>query len=110
MIFLALIQVVAAPPDDVAQLLHDALANHGWIVAGVCAVLLIAPMVLKAFNVNVPFLDTILGVLVKILRDVETKQEAAKAKANAEAPGIAAVGNVVGIDELANKDKKNAGV
>ncbi len=116
MSFLHLAQVVTQqPPDDIMTLIHDALANHGWVVAGIAAVVLIVPMILRAFKINVPFLDTVLGVLLQLLREVERKQEADKKAREAETAakavppqGVAAVADVVPIDALVKKDKKDA--
>ncbi len=69
-------QTVDVPPDALSAL-TDALAQHSWVVAACVAVLILAPLLLKAFNVKVPFLDPIVNVLLGIAKSFGKPKEAA---------------------------------
>lgn len=64
-----LAQAAEASPDLLAML-QDALAMHstlGYVLAGVVAVLVLLPIVLKALGKNVPLLDPLLKIAQAIV-------------------------------------------
>ncbi len=95
-----LAQTVDVPPDAIAAL-SEALASHSYIVAAVVAVLVLAPLLLKAFKVNVPFLDPILSVLLKVAQSfVKSKPVVNPAEPPKPVDGVDQVAQVHDINEL----------
>ena len=89
-LFLALLSV----SDDAVALIQDALANHGYVVAAIAAVIFLVPLVLKAFGKSIPVLDPILEVALSVLRAFSKPKDAAKLVPPEEAAkqeGLAAV-------------------
>ena len=70
----AMLQAVS---DDALQLIHDAIANHGYLVAGLAAVLFLVPVVAKAFGKEIPFLDPVLKVALGVLKTFNKPKESA---------------------------------
>ncbi len=93
-----LAQTVDVPPDVLSALL-DALANRSWIVAAIVGVLLLVPIVLKAFKVNVPLLDPIVEILLKVVKSF-AKKPAAPSEPAKPAEGVDEVAEVHDINEL----------
>lgn len=57
-------------PPDLLVMLQDALGMHstlGYVLAGVVAVLVLLPIVLKAFGKSVPLLDPLLKIASAIV-------------------------------------------
>lgn len=57
-------------PPDLLVMLQDALGMHstlGYVLAGVVAVLVLLPIVLKAFGKSVPLLDPLLKIAAAIV-------------------------------------------
>ena len=83
-------------PDDVLVALTDALTSQSYIVAGLVAVLILAPLLLKAFGVKVPFLDTIVKVLLAVAKSFSKP----KPVEHPPAEGVDEVAKVHDINEL----------
>ncbi len=67
---------VEAVPDSLTQVLQDALAMHstaGYVIAGVLALCILVPLVLKALGKSVPLLDPALAILSSILKGLVKK-------------------------------------
>ncbi len=105
----ALFFAAVAASDELSQLLHDALANHAWVVAGLAGVLILVPLVLSAVGVKVPLLDPLLEVLTKVLASF-SKKPAPPAPAPVDPAAQPGVTNVVEIKSLGEADKKDAGL
>lgn len=94
-------------PPDLLVMLQDALGMHstlGYVLAGVVAVLVLLPIVLKAFGKSVPLLDPLLKVASAIVsRLVKGKTVVEPPKAEVEKqPGAS---NVVELKDWP-EDKK----
>ncbi len=64
------------PSDSLVKVLQDALAAHstvGYVVAGLLAVCILVPIVLKALGKSVPLLDTALNLLSAVLKGLQKK-------------------------------------
>ncbi len=93
----------AAPlevPPDALSALTDALSTGSWIVAACVAVLILAPLILKAFGVKVPFLDPIVLVLLSVAKSFSKPKEAAASVPAKPAEGVGDVAQVHDINEL----------
>lgn len=77
---------------DLSALINEAAQNKEWVLLAVSAVALIVPIVLKAIGKQVPLLDTILDVAIKIAVSLR-KPKAVEAPKDGEtkAEGVAGV-------------------
>ncbi len=95
--------------DDAVLALQDSLAAHSYIVAACIAVLILAPLILKAFKVNVPLLDPLLGVLLGVAKSFAKKPAPPVSMITAppdplpEVKGVEDVAKVIDINELKPK-------
>lgn len=113
---LFILDAILQVSNDAVQTLHDALAAQstaGWIVAGVAAVVIILPLVLKALGKSVPLLDTLLDVVLSVAKSfvkpkdpVDVNGTPEQKAAEAAQPGVKAVGDVVDINSLKKPDGK----
>lgn len=90
-------------PPDALQTLTDALGMHstlGYVVAGVLAVLILLPLLLKALGKNVPILDAVIVFLFGLLKSLVKKREVEVVKAEVEEKGVDGVAQVHDINEL----------
>lgn len=95
---------------DVIATVRDALAAHataGYIVAGVAVVILLIPIVLKAFGKNIPLVDLALDMVLTVAKSFIPKPKPVdvvgtpeQKAAEAAQPGAKAVGDVVDINSL----------
>ncbi len=89
---------------ELTQILQDALGQHtttGYVLAAVVALCILVPLVLKAMGKNIPFLDTLVNVIVMVLRGAVKKPEP---EVPVEPPK--GVGNVVELKDWPPEDKK----
>lgn len=91
---LLLLQSAEVPPD-LLQTVSDALGMHttaGYVIAGLLAVLILLPLVLKALGKNIPLLDAGVSFLLGVLKSLVKKREAEVVKADeaekAKEPGV----------------------
>ncbi len=90
----------AAPlevPPDAISALTDALNTSSFVVAACVAVLILAPLLLKAFGVKVPFLDPIVVVLLSVAKSFNKPKEAA---ASVPAKPVEGVGNIAEVHDI----------
>jgi hypothetical protein len=105
---LALLALLTAS-DDASQLVHDAIANHGYIVAALAGLIVLVPIVLKALGKDIPFLDGVLEVVVGVLKSFNKPKDAAAAippappAEVAKEPGVEKVASVTNITDLGKK-------
>ncbi len=86
---------------DAAQLLHDSIANHGYLVAALAAVLVLVPIVLKAFGKSLPFVDGLLEAAVGALKAF-SKPKVVPVPTEPEKAAEPGVANVVDIKKLSD--------
>ncbi len=91
----------AVAPDTLLAL-QEALASHSWVVAAVIGVLILAPLILTAFGVKVPFLEPLVNVLIAVAKSFNKKPTAPAAPPE-PVKGTGAVAEVHDINELKNK-------
>lgn len=85
---------------DASQLLHDAIANHGWVIAACAGLIILVPLVLKALGKNIPGVDLVLDVAVGLLKSFSKKPAPAPAPTEEQKAAEAGVTNVVDIKKL----------
>ncbi len=103
-----------ADQADVITTIHDALASHataGYIVAGIAAVALLVPIVLKALGKSIPLVDVAIDLVLNVAKSFLPKPKPAdvagtpeQKAAEAAQPGTKVVGDVTNISDF-KKDK-----